>query len=59
MRSIIATFFLVAFLSSFTVAQDSLVIPITSFNPADFDDDADGNKWQRLTLPKKTGPNIP
>lgn len=53
MRSFITTLLLVILLSTFTSAQDSLVIPITSFNPAEFDEDADNNKWQRLTLPKK------
>lgn len=53
MRSFITTLLLVILLSTFTSAQDSLVIPITSFNPAEFDEDAENNKWQRLTLPKK------
>lgn len=53
MRSIISTFILAILLSMSTFAQDSLVIPVTSFNPAEFNEDADNNKWQRLTLPKK------
>lgn len=53
MRSLISTFILAILLSMSTFAQDSLVIPVTSFNPAEFNEDADNNKWQRLTLPKK------
>ncbi|WP_018126771.1 DUF3047 domain-containing protein [Balneola vulgaris] len=45
---------LFAILLSISVqAQDVIRIPITSFNPANFDKDADSNEWERLTLPKK------
>lgn len=53
MRSFISTFFLALVFSSFLVGQDSLVIPITSFNPAEYNEDAENNKWEPLTLPKK------
>ncbi len=53
MRSTLSTLLLIAILSSVAFAQDSLVIPITGFNPAEFNEDMEGQKWERLTLPKK------
>lgn len=53
MRSFISTLLLFILLAPASIAQDSLVIPITSFNPANFDEDAKDQQWQRLTLPRK------
>lgn len=53
MKSLLTTLLVAIIFSASAIAQDSLVIPITSFNPADFNEDAENNKWQRLTLPKK------
>jgi hypothetical protein len=53
MRSLLSSLFLTVLLCATAFAQDSLIIPITSFNPAEFNEDAENNKWQRLTLPKK------
>lgn len=33
--------------------ESTIVIPVSKFNPADYNKDAEGNKWEELTLPKK------
>lgn len=55
MRSLLFGFILLVAVTtpSDSFAQDSLVIPLLSFNPSEFDDKARDQKWERLTLPKK------
>jgi len=53
MKTILNTLLISLLVTGFSFAQDSLVIPVTSFNPAEFDEDAEEQKWERLTLPKK------
>jgi len=33
--------------------ESTIIIPVTEFNPAEYNKDAENNDWEKLTLPKK------
>jgi len=33
--------------------ESTIIIPVTEFNPAEYDKNVEDNKWEKLTLPKK------